>query len=290
MRSTLLFLLLLGAITACAQQSDLYLFDFVQDGEKWHLENPRFLSGFNPGGYTNQPEFIDPYRLLVSVGDAASPAETDLYEINLRKETCLRITQTADREYSPVLTTQGMVQCVLVDVANDDAQIIWEYPFDRSNGGQAYLPEAKDVGYFVDLGTSTAVFEVGSPNKLFLYNRDTGAKKFISNQIGRTLKRTSGGQLAYVHKFSDAYWYLKLYDLETSRTTILKKTLPECEYFEILPDDSFIMAWKSKLYRLDPKAGNEWTAVGDFDALELGQVSRMRYNGINQLAVITSKQ
>ncbi len=290
MRLLLIFTLLMTTLTLSAQQSELYLFDFVKDGAQWHLDNPRLLSDFNAGGYTNQPEFIDPYRMLVSVGPMESPAETDLYEINLRKETCLRITRTVDREYSPVLTAQGMVQCVLVEVENDDAQIIWEYPFDRSHGGRPVLPGAKDVGYFIDLGSSTAVFEVGSPNKLFLYDRETGNKKFVSNQIGRTLKRTSDGKLAYVHKFSDAYWYLKIYDPITSRSTIVKKTLPNCEYFELLKDDSFLMSWKSKLYHLDPQSKNEWEEVADFGPFGLDQISRMRYNGINQLAVITSKQ
>lgn len=272
------------------QNSDLYIFDLTNDGQNYHLDNPQWLSSFNQGGYTNQPHFIDAYRLLVAVGQMPNPADTDLYEIKLRSKNIGQITRTVDREYSPSLSQdRNHIQCVLVDTENDNAQILWEYPLDRSSGGRPLLPEANDVGYFAELGEAIAVFEVGDPHKLFVYDRNSGEKTFVNNNIGRTLKRTPDGTLAYVHKFSDSYWYLKTYDLTTRRSTIVKKTIPEAEYFEVLKDGSYLMAGRSKLYRLDPKGTNEWVDLGSFAPYQIGTVTRIAYNGLNTLAVITTK-
>lgn len=284
-----LYLLMLLSTTLAAQRGDLFVFDLTNDGQSYHLENPRYLSSFNEGGYTNQPHFVDPYRILVSVGKKMNPVETDIYEVNLRSKEIMQVTQTIDREYSPTISRDGSsFRCVLVDVENDNRQILWEYPMDRSHGGAPFVSEAKDVGYYADLGNEVAVFEVGTPTKLFLYDKVTGRRRFISNQIGRSLRRTPRGTLAYLHKFSDAYWYIKEYNLDSGRSEIIKKSLPESEDFEVLSDGSYLMASRGKLYRLDPAATKEWLEIGDFSPYKIGKITRMAYNGINQLAVITT--
>ncbi|MDH3652442.1 MAG: hypothetical protein OEQ53_22315, partial [Saprospiraceae bacterium] len=196
--------LLFSPALAFAQSSDLYLFDLHTLSDVRQISNPRLLSGFNPDGYTNQPVFLDLFKLVVSAGPDTAPAQTDLYELNLRANQLTRLTRTIDREYSPGIDPEkGYISCVLVDVKKDDEQKLWKYPVDRSTGGKAVLKGIKDVGYYTWIDDEwIAVFQVGDPSQLHLYNVRTDEKRFVSSKVGRCLKKLPGGALAYIHKIS----------------------------------------------------------------------------------------
>ncbi|NND34113.1 MAG: hypothetical protein HKN76_16110 [Saprospiraceae bacterium] len=276
-----------------SQSSELYIVDLLQVADKYEATNGRYLSHFNAGGYTNQPSFADPYTLLISVGMQDTPLATDLYELNLRTRRKTRITRTTEREYSPVISQLDpkYISCVLVEPENDNKQVIWQYPYDRSNGGRPLLSGTGQVGYFAELKDAwIAVFEVGSPNKLWLYNEESGEKKFITANVGRSLQRSGDGSLVYVHKFSDDYWFLKKLNLEDLRSEIIKKTITGAEDFVLLADDSIIMGSQSKLYHLDPNGGVTWSEIADLSDMGIKNITRLAFNGINQLAIVDQRE
>lgn len=285
-------LILLGLMVLRAQRSDLYLLDIAEINGNYQLNNPRLLSHFNLEGYTNQPCFADLYTLLVSVGKSSSPGETDIYSLDLRNNEILRITQTPDREYSPQIDIKdhSKFNCVLVDTKNENAQILWQYPRDRSSGGKQISIQSGEVGYYCQLDSSWyAVFELGNPNKLWLHNLETKEKRFITNNPGRTLKRDTDGSLIYVHKFSDQYWFIKKVNTSSFLPSIVKKTLPDTEDFEVLSDGTIIMAQKSKVFALDRGEQPQWSQVADLSTMGIVDITRLAYNGINQLALVQKK-
>lgn len=289
---TVLFFVGLSVTLLQSQKSDLYLFDFLEVAGTYELHHPRLLSEFNQGGYNNQPSFADSYTLLMSAAPADDQTNTDIYEMDLRSKELTRITRTIEREYSPTpsLDDPQSFNCVVVDVNNENKQILWRYPIDRSSGGKYWLKEVDNVGYFRELADDwVAIFEVGTPNKLWVVHKKTGEKKFISNNIGRSLQVMANGQLVYVHKFSDDYWFLKKLVPETFTSEIIKKTLPEAEDFCLLGDDSILMGHGSKLYRLDPSGDNQWEELMNLEKFGLTNIKRLAFNGINQLVIVDQK-
>ncbi len=272
-----------------AQQSDLYLVQLDRVGSSFEISRPQLLSGFNPGGYTNQPAFVDHHRLLVSAGPREEMQATDIYELDLRSQKIRRITKTEDREYSPRPAPDGMISCVVVEVEADDNQCLWQYPGDLSGGGKALLPQANDVGYYCALRDGwMAVFEVGEPNRLFLYDAKAGSKHFISENVGRCLQRTGDGSLIYVHKFSEDYSFLKKVSVDSLRPMVVKKTIPNGEDFVIVEDSYLLMGRQSKLYCLDLAGDNTWRELADLGPMGIQQITRLAHNGVNKLAIVTS--
>jgi hypothetical protein len=291
-RISLLLALCQGSSFIFGQASELFMVDLNEVADKYEVSNERYLSAFNQGGYTNQPTFVDLYTLLVSAGKKNDLPNTDIFELNLRSKRITRITKTKDREYSPVISRHDkkMISCVLVEVENNDNQILWQYPLDRSNGGQSLLKGVNQVGYFIELKDDwVAVYEVGTPSKLWLHNRKTGDKKFITANVGRSLQLMQDGMLAYVHKFSDDYWFLKKLNIEDLRSDIIKKTIPGAEDFTLLSDDSIIMGAKSKLYHLDHRGSNTWQEIADLSDMGITNITRVAFNGINQLAIVDQR-
>ncbi len=275
--------------TMMAQQSQLYLYDLALIDGQFELSHPRYLSGFNEDGYTDQPFFIDPYRILVSAGKKEKPSETDLYELHLREKSVKRITMTPDREYSPSIHPDAPeeIKCVIVDTKNENKQLLWRYPTDLSDGGRTWLSKANNVGYYCELDSGwVAVFEVGTPNQLYLIHAETGEKRFVSAKIGRTLRRSSDGSLIYVHKFSETHWFLKQIRPDQHVPSIIKKTIPNAEDFEVIRDDGIMMGSGSKLYFLDIKGDMRWREIADLNLAGINNITRLRYNGINMLAVV----
>ena len=63
--------------------TDVYLFQLqISPDHTCHVYQPKFLSGFNRGGYTNQPWFVSNEEILLSVrmrGDT----QNDIYLLSL---------------------------------------------------------------------------------------------------------------------------------------------------------------------------------------------------------------
>ena len=284
-------LFLLVPISAFTQSTDIFLVEFNKNSSNYSIENPKLLSGFNKKGYTNQPFFADHSLLMVSAASIQDLASTDLYELNIQTRKLKQITKTPDREYSPQLSPDGKyLSCVVVDVERGNRQILWLYPLDQQNGGKGLLKTIHDVGYYCWLGpNSIAVYRVNDPNKLYMVNTQTGKSQFISSNTGRCFKRLSDGSLAFVNKYSEEHWFLRKINPNTLQSEIIKSTLSGVEDFEVLNDDSIIMAKDSKLYHLDPAGENTWKEIADLKDWGLQQISRIAYNGVNLLALVNER-
>ena len=280
----------LAPLMSFAQPSDLYLFTLTtQPDGSYAVEAPKYLSGFNAGGYTNQPAFIDENHLLVTAGPSTDLLETDLYELDLNSSRITRLTKTADREYSPSITPEKRtLTCVIVDATNTSEQWLWSYPTDLSSGGRAVIGDLTNVGYYCHLPDGwIAVFEVEDAPLLNLYNPASDEKSYVTNNAGRCLQRHPDGSLLFVHKHSDEYWFIKKIR-PGERSQIVKKTLPGSEDFTILGDGSILMAQDSRLYLLQPDGDNLWHEIADLADYGIDRVTRLAHNGAGKLAVVTN--
>jgi hypothetical protein len=97
--------LLLSAPTGFSQKLehfDVLLFALNRKPDSvWYPFAPRFLTTYNSGGYNNQPQFVSPHELYLTVQMPADTTQTDIYALNLLLNTTTRVTATTTPEYSP---------------------------------------------------------------------------------------------------------------------------------------------------------------------------------------------
>ncbi len=275
-------LLLLIAVWTCTDlhaqlpSTTMFLLDYELEGDTIYFDNPIELTGFNDPGYNNQPSFFDENNLYIT-SNKYDREKTDVIRLDLSGEKLYQITETVESEFSPTLSPDPRYFSAVRIERDGRDQSLWLYPMDHSNYGRRLLESLDNVGYHCWLSEDeVALFLVEDPITLALGNVTTGKVARIAENIGRCIRLTSNGELIIVSKTSDADWYLKSYDLLTRRFKILGKTLPGSEDFEILADDSIIMASGSKLYRFNI-IGNQtrWDEMDDFSDLGITSITRL---------------
>ncbi len=144
-----LYLTIVISLSAQVPNTELYLFDLtVDDTSGYHVHSPRYLSGFNAGGYTNQPAFMDDNTLYVSVYSDSS-GQNDIYALNLTGNTVEQVTTTDESEFSPTPHPDGVhFTCIRQVIGGETNQQLYQYPLDRSDEGSSVWPGILTVGYY----------------------------------------------------------------------------------------------------------------------------------------------
>ncbi|TNE55555.1 MAG: hypothetical protein EP344_13205 [Bacteroidetes bacterium] len=269
---------------------DLVLFSLNQKPDStWHPFAPRFLTGFNPKGYNNQPQFFSSSELYLTMQDPADTTQTDIFALDLLRRTTTRITATKTPEYSPTLMPGGR-QFSAVRVEEGIGQRLWAFPCDRSDNGRPIFPNITNIGYHCWLrDTLAAVFQVGednAPHALALVGIEGQKPVRIAFNIGRCLQKMPDGRLAYVHKATDSIWFLKSYDPVLKGTDILVRTLPGSEDFTVLPDGTFIVGNGTKLYQYQPRRQQEWKEIADLKQYGVKSITRLACSLDGKLVVV----
>lgn len=270
-----------------APASQLYLFKFQRPANSpWVVHSPKFLSGFNRGGYNNQPSFINDHEILVTVQETGS-IQSEIFQLHLEQRSIYRLTQTTYSEYSPTITPDGkFISCVRVDDPLTSLQRLYRYDRNAVGRMNSPLPEIKNVGYHTWLNNFTvALFLVGKPNQLALVDITSKDPLIFTSDVGRCMTSNSAGHLIFVHKISDTYWYIKEYDPVLQKSTIVCETLSGSEDFVQTPEGQFIMAKGSKLYKIDPKTEKSWTEIADLSFYGLQSITRLALRGDNLVLV-----
>jgi len=278
----LVLLLLAGHATGHAQLFDLpatqvYAFDMEQENDTiWHFRNPRYLTAFNPGGYNNQPAFIANDLLMLTVQFPDS-VQSDIYQLDLRRQTLMQVTATLESEFSPQLTPNELYfSAVRVELDEEHTQRLWRFPMDRLGYGEPALQYVRNVGYYAWLDRSkVALFIVNEPPMLVLADTRDGSTRPVVSDIGRGLQRLPNGWLAFVHKERPDAWYIKALDPATLEMRTLAETLPGVEDFTVMPDGTLLQAHRSKLYKRHPRRDSSWVLMADFKHYDMAQISRL---------------
>lgn len=257
--------------------TELWMFNLEKNHEGFHsLTTPRFLSAFNPLGYTNQPWFTPKSELLLSISKIGDD-QHDIFQVNFSEKTVRQMTNTSVNEFSPRYTPDNESLSVLVQVPGDSIdQQVCRVPL--SDGKYTSLtPGIKDVGYYAWLDKDhLALYRLaGDDNHLMLYDLNEQRSKRITSSVGRTLVSDQRGGILYIHKFDPDYWYLKRYNSTTMTIDILAETPGKSEDFAVTPDGVCIMGVGSKLFSLPLNGGKEWRSIGDLSSLGINQITRL---------------
>ena len=290
---TICFAILFGLHATRAQKLehfDLILFSLnKQSDSSWRPSAPRFISGFNPRGYNNQPQFFSPFDLYLTVQTPDDTTQTEIYNLNPALRTTTRVTATATAEYSPTPMPGGKYFSA-VRVEEDGSQRLWAFPLDRSDNGRPVFPNITGVGYHCWLNdTLTALFIVGENNNShYLALAGTGRQQLqrIAFNVGRCLQKLQDGRLVFVQKATEQTWFIKTFDLKKKTADILIKTLPGSEDFVVLPDGALLAGQGAKLYQFNPRRQTDWKEVADLSRYGVKNITRMAVSSDGKLAIV----
>ncbi len=273
-------------------KSNIYLFEVQQVSDSaYNFNNAKWLTYFNERGYNNQPAFFSPTQLYISVQTPAD-SQTDLYMLDLDKKTKVKVTETAEGEFSPqrMLDYYSFSAIRQEYTGRDTLLRLWQFPIDRLSNGHPVFKYLTNVGYYHWInGSEVAVFVVENPNYLAIANTRTDDVTPVATNVGRCFSRLPNGNLVYVQKgeFSDN-WYLmekNLYHSSQQPRTIIK-TLKGCEDFAMFPDGTFVMGRGSKLFKFNQFIDEDWVEIADLRYYDIRNISRLAISPDYKIAIV----
>jgi len=239
--------------------SEVYLFDLkVSKKGEWVLSDGKNIT--NHKGYDNQP-FFHPDEPLVYFSSFNEEGRSDLKSYNYKTGETKNITNTAsEREYSPTVTPdKQFLSCIIQ--RDNNAQDLGKYPI---NGGTpTVLIDDLIVGYHTWINTEQlALFVLGEPHTLQLYNLKTKQHEVLDEKIGRSIHKIPGEEaVSYVDKKSDIEWIIKKYEPASKATADIIATVPGSEDLCWTSDGKIIMTSGMKILVIDPNKDKEWKAM-----------------------------
>ncbi len=267
----------------------IYLFKTALQDSVLVLSRPQLLTGFNKSGYNNQPAFLNNNDLLIA---SAGPKDnqTDIYLLDLEAKTRMRMTRTAESEFSPKPTPDNLYFSVVrVETDADRSQRLWQYPLDRQDEGKPSFRYLRGVGYYHWLDKfKVALFNITAGDLNYLSMADTrdAAIANLSPSVGRCFGTSPNGKLVYVHKVTDSNWVIKALDKNTLDVSEITKTIPGAEDFVVMKDGAIVMGKGSRLYRYHPVKAKVWQEVADLKKQGITNITRLAISGDGKLAVV----
>ncbi len=261
--------------------TDLYMLDMKINEVALVLENPKYLSSFNRGGYNNQPSFTNDHTLLIT-SDWNAEGLTDIYRLDLNAGEISRVTATLESEYSPLQSVDGQfIFTVRQELTEEEQipQILWRYPTDQSGYGDAVIKELENIGYYhIISDTEVALFLVGPPHKLVIYDLGLRKEQFIAYNVGRTFKLNGKGGMYYVQNIGNTK-AVRLFDLENKLSRLVTYLPERTEDFEVLPNGDLVTGNGATLYRYDiGGTDTEWKPVLDLSSTGVNNITRIAAN------------
>ncbi len=287
---TLQLIMTTAVSTAQLPATKLYKMDMKANEYKVLLSDLAYLTVFNPDGYNNQPYFIDDDHLLMS-SDWESAEQTDIVHLDLASKEVIRITETRDGEYSPTIQPDGIQFSVIrqeAESSSNPSQVLWSYPLDRSSIGSALIVDPDNIGYHCWINThQVALYLVGDPNELILYDLNTQDRYHIAYKVGRALKTDRRGELYYTQQVGSSVQLRKL-DPTTMRSKIVTTPLEGNQDFDILPNGFLITSSGARLYIYRPLIDQEWQELIDLGSSGIRKITRIA-SSKNRIAFVGSE-
>lgn len=266
--------LLLTALGARAQtpSSHVFVVDMHREQGNWVFSDPQRISIHS--GYNNQPAFTLDGRSVLFVTDSTG-ATMDIYRYEFALDTLIQVTHTPEiGEFSPTPVSYDRFLSVVVEP--DKRQRIWQYNLE-TGGSSLFLAERDSVGYFEILNdTDVAMFVLGSPATLRIYNRETHTQRIIEGIPGRCIQKIPGlGEFSYVDKSRPDRWVLVSVDPVTGSRIPIVQMPDGTEDYAWSPDGELFAAKGSVLYVYSDEAGGIWKTALDFRHYGMANITRM---------------
>ncbi len=269
--------------------SEIFIFDMKIANGQVVLSNGTNIT--NHKGYDNQP-FFHPSKPVIYYSSFNDSGRSDIKYYDYQKNKVSNLTNTQEREYSPIVTPDGkFISCIIQ--RDNGAQNLGKYPV---IGGQP-LVLIKDlkVGYhaWVDKEKLLLFVLIDSvTNNLHYYNLTTKKDTVIATNPGRSLHKIPGQHaMSFIQKNEGKDWLIKKIESTTGAISRIVPALPGQENLVWLKNNIIVMSSGNKLFSYHVGTDKEWQPViieGDISLLK--GFSRMATNTANtKLAVVVSE-
>jgi hypothetical protein len=237
--------------------SEIYLFDLKSKKGQVTLSNPVNITKHK--GYDNQPSF-DADNTLIYYSSFNEDGRSDIKMYNYETKETKSFTTTQEREYSPTLTPDKyFISCIIQ--RDNNAQDLGKYPL--GGGAPDVIINNLIVEYHAWLDNSNlALFVLGDPNTLHLYQLPTKQDTILANNIGRSLHKIPGTRaFSFIQKTAEKDWLIKKVDLETQKISTVTKTIAGQEDIAWTSDGLILTSDGEKLFVFTPGKDLSWREV-----------------------------
>ena len=277
-------LLVWTALHAQPPDTEVFLARLTTDGGTLSVSAPVNIS--NSPGYDNQPSFTPDGGAVFFTSARGGPpqgataAQMDIYRYDIASRKLSQVTNTAESEYSAVVTPDGRHVSV-IRVEADNTQRLWKFPL-AGGAPSLVLTDVKPVGYHAWIDANTvAMFVLGQPPTLQVGDLRTGKVEVVAKDIGRSLQPVPGGGVSFVQREGEGPQRTMTVSLLSTqagalKATSLTPTAPGAseEFVAWTPDGTLLMAAAGQLHGWR-RGATEWRKVADLAAMGLKNVSRL---------------
>lgn len=269
-----IFLCMVSIVNAQLPETDIFISQVTKRDGKLVFSKPENITSRK--GYDNQPFFMPDGKTLLYVA-VPDTAQADIFKYDFVSKKITAVTNTGESEYSPMLAPDGK-NISVVRVDTDNGQRFYNLPINKINFAE-HVSGTDSIGYYCWLSDSSlAMFILGNAMTLQVLNIRTGTRTLIASDIGRCMKLSNDKKsLYFVIKQNDNEWGLFEMNINTGEKKRVTSTLTGSEDFAIMPDGTFLMGNKGKLFQCDPSSGSNWKEIADFSSA-LGDFYRISIN------------
>lgn len=278
----------IALLTISLLLSGPYLYATEPDPEIYLLdlssENSEPINISQHPGYDNQPSFsADGQRLYYSRSDNE---QTDIWYYDFALSLPIRLTNTPESEYSPMLAPHKNSLSV-VRVEMDGAQHLSLLNLETGDF-KVLADELENVGYYSWFsGGSAALFLLPEPFELRLYASHDEQLEVASN-IGRSLAtHPLNGELLFVDKSTEP-WKIMTFSPPDTKSEVAQLFLDQ-EDFTISASGTLWTAMGGKLYHRS-EDDERWKLLADLRAYGIESISRLAVSpDESQLAFVNTR-
>lgn len=254
--------------------TDIYLARLMKRGDSLVLSAAQNVT--RRPGYDNQPAFLaDATGFLYTA--AGTDGQTDIWRYEMRTRRHLRITATAESEYSPTMMPGGK-RFSVVRVERDSAQRLWSFALGGTDP-RLLLPALAPVGYHAWLDPERlAAYVLGTPSTLHVLGRDGSDDEVRASDIGRTLSRIPAQEwYSFVQHDSTKTPWIVAQPFEGGEVSRLVRIEEADEFYAWAPDGTLLSASDSAIVRWNGVSGDgsEWIALPSLAPFPVKHISRL---------------
>lgn len=148
--------------------------------------------------------------------------------------------------------------------------------------------DLNNIGYQCWLTeTKIALFLVGEPHELVIYDTEMKTSSHVAYDVGRSLRTDKNGDLYYLHKIASS-WNIRKYDMKMGRSSLVTKAIEGQEDFDILPNGWLISSQGSKLMTYRPNVDRVWQEVMNLEGAGITSISRIASTS-DKIAIVTAR-
>jgi hypothetical protein len=236
----------------------------------------------NRVGYDNQPSFDASGRTIfytrrapnALLRDSVRDVQTDIWRTAPDGTGQRPVAETAESEYSAQVTDDGTAVTV-VRVERDSAQHLWRLPLTARGSAARLVGAVKPVGYYAWVGSTVAMYVLGTPATLQVVDTSSGRRDTIARDVGRGVRRVPGtSQISFVQRAASGPWALRELDLSTRRVTPLVPIDAGSEEYTWLDANTALIARGTQLLTWR-RGDRDWAVAADLRDAPLTNITRL---------------